>query len=112
MVSALFGVPFGLLLLTAVPDPVVKALLAVVVVAFSAYCPARATPPALYEDRLARLFRFAAGVLGGAYGINGPPLVVYASLRRSPAPRFRTTLQAYFLPASAVGLVGYWLAGV
>jgi hypothetical protein len=112
VLSTLFGIPFGLLLLTAVPDPVVKAVLAVVIIAFSVYCLASATPAALHDDRLAWLFGFAAGVLGGAYGINGPPLVVYASLRRWPAPQFRATLQAYFLPASAVGLVGYWLAGV
>jgi hypothetical protein len=112
VVSTLFGIPFGLLLLTAVPDAIVKAVLAVVIIAFSGYCLARATPPVLHDDRLAWVFGFAAGVLGGAYGINGPPLVVYASLRRWPAPQFRATLQAYFLPASAVGLLGYWLAGV
>jgi uncharacterized membrane protein YfcA len=112
VVATLFGIPFGLWLLTAVPDPVVKAVLAVVIIAFSAYCLARATPPTLHNDRMAWVFGFAAGVLGGAYGINGPPLVVYASLRRWPAGQFRATLQAYFLPASAVGLVGYWLAGV
>ena len=112
VVSTLFGIPFGLLLLTTVPDPIVKAVLGVVIIGFSGYCLARATPPALPDDRLAWVFGFAAGVLGGAYGINGPPLVVYASLRRWPASQFRATLQAYFLPASAVGLVGYWLAGV
>jgi uncharacterized membrane protein YfcA len=112
VLSTFFGIPIGLLLLTAVPDTIVKAALAAVIIAFSAYCLARASPPALPDDRLAWLFGFAAGVLGGAYGINGPPLVVYASLRRWSAPQFRATLQAYFLPASAVGLVGYWLAGV
>jgi uncharacterized membrane protein YfcA len=112
VLASLLGIPLGLWLLTAVPDPVVKGVLAVVIIAFSAYCLARATPLALHDDRLAWVFGFAAGVLGGAYGINGPPLVVYASLRHWPASQFRATLQAYFLPASAVGLVGYWLAGV
>jgi uncharacterized membrane protein YfcA len=112
VVSTLFGIPFGLWLLTALPDPIVKSILAVVIIVFSAYCLARATPPVLNDDRLAWVFGFAAGVLGGAYGINGPPLVVYASLRRWPSLQFRATLQAYFLPASAAGLVGYWLAGV
>src|SRR5438128_11424131 len=36
VLSTLFGIPLGLLLLTAVPGPVVKAVLAVVLVAFSA----------------------------------------------------------------------------
>jgi uncharacterized membrane protein YfcA len=55
---------------------------------------------------------FGAGVLGGAYGMNGPPLVIYGTLRRWSAAQFRATLQGYFLPASLVGLAGYWLAGL
>jgi hypothetical protein len=55
---------------------------------------------------------FCAGVLGGAYGMNGPPLVVYGSMRRWSAPHFRATLQGYFLPASIVGMIGYWVAGL
>lgn len=112
VLSTLFGVPLGLLLLTAVPAHVVKATLAVVILAFSAHCLARRTPFELKDDRLAWLFGFAAGVLGGAYGMNGPPLVVYGALRRWSAEHFRATLQGYFLPASLVGMAGYWLAGL
>src|SRR5262245_37082520 len=112
VLSSLLGIPLGLLLLTAVPAPAVKAVLAVVIIAFSGFCLARRTPPELPDDRLAWLFGFAAGVLGGAYGMNGPPLVGYGTLRRWPAGRFRATLQGYFLPASLVGMAGYWLAGL
>ena len=48
----------------------------------------------------------------GASWANGPPLVVYGSLRRWSPEHFRATLQAYFLPASLLGLCGYWLAGL
>jgi len=44
--------------------------------------------------------------------MNGPPLVVYGSLRRWTPERFRATLQGYFLPASFFGMVGYWAAGL
>ena len=66
----------------------------------------------LKDDRLAWFFGFGAGVLGGAYGMNGPPLVAYAAMRRWSPERFRATLQGYFLPASAVGMAGYWMAGL
>jgi uncharacterized membrane protein YfcA len=112
VLSTLFGIPLGLLLLKQVPGPVVKAVLAVVIIVFSAYCLARRTPPELKDDRLAWVFGFGAGVLGGAYGMNGPPLVVYGSLRRWSAEHFRATLQGYFLPASLVGMAGYWVAGL
>jgi uncharacterized membrane protein YfcA len=112
ILSTLFGIPLGLELLTAVPEHVVKLVLAVVIVAFSAYCLVNRTPLELKTDRLAWAFGFGAGVLGGAYGMNGPPLVVYGTLRRWSAEHFRATLQGYFLPASAVGMAGYWWKGL
>jgi uncharacterized membrane protein YfcA len=108
VVSTLFGIPLGLRLLTDVPEPVVKAVLGVVIMAFSTYCLTSRSPPELHDDRLAWLFGFVAGVLGGAYGMNGPPLVVYGTLRRWSPEHFRATLQGYFLPASIVGMAGYW----
>ena len=57
-------------------------------------------------------FGFFAGILGGAYGLNGPPLVIYGTMRRWSPQHFRATLQGYFLPASIVGMVGYWFAGL
>jgi len=110
--STLFGIPLGLLLLTAVPEPVVKAILAIVIIVFSIYCLVRSTPPELHSDHLAWLFGFAAGILGGAYGINGPPLVIYGTLRRWSAEQFRATLQGYFLVASTVTMAGYWWTGL
>src|SRR4051812_2605817 len=110
--ATLPGIPLGLLLLTAVEEQAVKGILAVIILAFSAYCLAGRAPPALPDDRLAWLFGFAAGVLGGAYGMNGPPLVVYGTLRRWSAGHFRATLQGDFLPASVLGMAGYWLAGL
>jgi uncharacterized membrane protein YfcA len=112
VVSTLFGIPLGLWLLTAVTEAVVKAILAVVILGFSSYCLASRSPHWLQDDRLAWAFGFAAGVLGGAYGMNGPPLVIYGSLRRWSPEQFRATLQGYFLPASLLGMCGYWLAGL
>ena len=112
ILSTFLGIPLGLLLLTRVAEPVVKAALAVVIIAFSTYSLVGRRPHELKDDRLAWLFGFGAGIMGGAYGMNGPPLVIYGSLRRWSPERFRATLQGYFLPASLVGMLGYWLAGL
>jgi hypothetical protein len=111
-VSTLLGIPLGLLLLTTVAERIVKAMLAVVIIAFSGYSLVSRWQFELKNDRLAWLFGFGAGVLGGAYGMNGPPLVIYGALRRWSPQHFRATLQGYFLPASVVGMCGYWLAGL
>jgi uncharacterized membrane protein YfcA len=92
-VPTLFGIPLGLDLLTAVPAPVVKVAMAAVIIAFSCYCLLVRRKLRLPDDRLAPVFGFGAGVLGGAYGMNGPPLVVYATLRGWTPEHFRATLQ-------------------
>jgi uncharacterized protein len=112
--SSLLGIPLGLLLLVGVQELAVKVLLGVVIICFSTFCLLVRNPMELKEDRLTWLlgFGFVAGILGGAYGMNGPPLVIYGALRRWSPQHFRATLQGYFLPASFVGLVGYRLAGL
>jgi uncharacterized membrane protein YfcA len=112
VVSTLPGIPLGLLLLVTVAEPTVKALLAAVIIAFATYRLLGRGRYELRDDRLAWLFGLVAGVLGGAYGMNGPPLVVYGALRRWSPAQFRATLQGYFLPASLAGMFGYWLAGL
>lgn len=112
VLSTLVGTPLGLLLLTRVDSAVVKACLGVLIIAFSCYSLWSRKKAALADDRLALTFGFAAGVLGGAYGMNGPPLVVYGALRGWSPRHFRATLQGYFLPASVVAMAGYWLAGL
>jgi uncharacterized protein len=110
IVATLFGIPLGLLLLTMAAEAIMKAILAVVIIGFSTYCFVSRRPIELKDDRLAWFFGFGAGVLGGAYGMNGPPLVIYGALRRWSPEHFRATLQGYFLPASVVGMGGNWLA--
>src|SRR4051794_4844902 len=84
LVSTLFGIPVGLWLLTEVPESIVKGTLGAVIVAFASYCLVKVKIHHLKDDRFAWVFGFGfgAGVLGGAYGMNGPPLVIYGSLRQ------------------------------
>jgi uncharacterized membrane protein YfcA len=109
-----FGIPLGVLLLTSRHSQALKAALALILIAFSAYSLIGRKPPELREDNRAWLLicGFVAGVLGGAYGMNGPPLAIYGAMRRWSAQHFRATLQGYFLPASLVGVIGYRMAGL
>jgi uncharacterized protein len=68
VVSTLFGIPLGLWLLATVPEEVVKAILAAVIIAFSSYCLLVRNPYRLEDDRTAWVFGFGAGVLGGRTG--------------------------------------------
>jgi uncharacterized membrane protein YfcA len=112
ILSTLLGIPAGLLLLKTLPEAVVKGVLALIIIAFSAHGLLQRRRRTLEDDRFAWLFGFQAGVLGGAYGMNGPPLAMYGSLRGWKPEYFRATLQAYFLPASLAGMAGYWFTGL
>jgi len=108
------GIPLGIALLTSVHQNAVKAALAIVLIAFSGYSLLGKSPPELPNDSRPWLLGcgFLAGVLGGAYGMNGPPLVIYGAMRRWSPQHFRATLQGYFLPASIVAMAGYWFVGL
>ncbi len=114
LAPTLLGIPLGIALLTSVHQHIVKAALAIVIVTFSGYFLLIKHPPELRRDSRTWLLScgLIAGVLGGAYGMNGPPLVIYGAMRRWSPQHFRATLQGYFLPASIVAMAGYWLAGL
>jgi len=114
VLSTLFGLPLGLLLLTSSPEYLVKAGLGGLILLFALFCFSGSLKVKLHHDSRKWLLTcgFLAGILGGAYGMNGPPLVIYGSLRNWTAQHFRATLQAYFLPASVLGMCGYLSAGL
>lgn len=114
VLATVFGIPLGLALLKSRHQLTVKAILGAIIVAFSIYSLIGRAPLELKRDHRRWLLGcgFLAGVLGGAYGMNGPPLAIYGMMRRWTAQHFRATLQAYFLPASIIGMSGYWLTGL
>jgi uncharacterized membrane protein YfcA len=112
ILSSLVGIPFGLLALKHAPEAYVKAALGALLVLYGLYGLLAPALPEVRDGRAAYAFGFVAGVLGGAYNTNGPPVVVYAALRRWPPEHFRATLQGYFLPTGLAVVVGHGLAGL
>jgi len=114
LVASMPGIPLGVLLLAKGNDHVVKSFLGLLIIGFSIYSLSARNTLHLREDNLGWLLScgFLSGVLGGAYGMNGPPLAIYGALRGWSPRHFRATLQGYFLPASFVGLIGYVASGL
>lgn len=114
IVSAALGIPLGLGLLVYVDGRIVKIVLGALIALYSAYSLLTRHAFHLENDDRRWLFGcgFLSGVLGGAGGLNGPPLVVYGNLRGWSPQQFRATAQAYFLPASLLGFLGYAAKGL
>lgn len=111
---AILGVPFGIVVLTYTNGTLVKTGLGVLIILYSLYSLYFNNNKVLQEDNRFWLFicGFLSGVFGGAYGLNGPPLVVYGNLRQWSTKHFRATLQAYFLPVSMLSVMGYYAKGL
>lgn len=112
IISTLIGIPIGLVLLKFAPEQAARALLGVLLVAYGAYGLLGLKLPTITTDRFASLFGLVAGVLGGAYNTNGPPIVVYGTLRKWKPEELRLTLQSYFFFTNFLILAGHAISGL
>jgi len=95
-IGAVAGVPFGVLVLGAVSEAVLRVVLAAAVFGFSAYSLAGRVPAMNIHGRWGYLFGFVSGCLGGAINVNGPPVVIYVGLKSWTKDEIVITLQSLF----------------
>ncbi len=122
--ASLLGIPIGLWLLRFGNQVLITAALGVLLLAYALYGlliepRLDRQPPATEPDKDSWLVRcasiatgFTAGVLGGAYNANGPPLIVYGAVRRWPKAQFKSTLQSFFIVNGALILGGHAIGGL
>ncbi len=111
---AVFGVPLGLVILVYGNEQFIKIALGAILLLYAIYSLRGKQINIKNADSKLWLAGcgFVSGLLGGAYGLNGPPLVVYGNLRKWNAQYFRATLQAYSLPVSLISVLGYYSKGL
>lgn len=103
---SLLGIPLGTYVLIAFSEASVLAILGAVLLAYAMFelletvrngaandAPERSDPFYLGASVAGLL----SGILGAAYATNGPPAIVYGSLRRWPRAEFKSVLQSLFL---------------
>lgn len=110
LLASLVGIPVGLFFLSRAPESLVRGVLGLVLVGFGIYNLWGPPLPTLRQPVFSYLFGFIAGILGGAYNTNGPPVVIYGVMRRWSAEKFRATLQGYFLISGLLILLGHGLS--
>ncbi len=113
IVASLLGIPLGIYGLARLPEEPLKIVLGVLILLYGLFGLARPSVRIRGEKAwVPWMVGWTAGVLGGAYNTNGPPVVAYGMLRGWPPDRFRATLQGYFLPTGLMILAGHGLAGM
>lgn len=105
--ASVVGVPFGVAVLRTVDESVVRSLLGVVVLSFVAYNTLRPSLPSMRAWFWQPGLGLIAGVLGAAYNVAGPPVVIYGTGRRWEPATFRANIQVFATVHSVFVLGAY-----
>ncbi len=113
LIGTVAGTPLGVWGLAALPASVLNRLIGLMlVVAFVLEI------RGLYPEKLEGRRRWGlaagavAGVIGGAVGLPGPPVVLYGATQGWSARTVKANLQAFFVVNQGAILIGYWWAGL
>lgn len=112
VITTFCGIPIGIALIKIFPGNFITHLLGLCLIGFGCYRLLQFQLPKLDSSAWALPFGVIAGILGGAYNTNGPPVVIYGEMRRWSPAQFRATLQSYFLPTGLGILLSHALAGL
>ena len=112
VVGTIVATPVGVWLLAELPSDLLKRLIGLVLLLIVAL-----EWLGLYPERLrGRGWGFgagvAAGLLGGAIGTPGPPVILYAAAQDWSPRTVKANIQAFLIVNQVVILIGYWWAGL
>jgi uncharacterized protein len=112
LIGTVLGTPLGVWGLAVLPAAVINRLIGVVLVTITALEWWRLNPRRLTAPGWGYGAGVLAGVLGGAVGTPGPPVIVYAAAQDWTPRAVKANLLAFFIVNQAVILVGYWWANL
>jgi len=118
ILPSIFGVPLGLFLLKGENENILNILLGVILVFHSIFLLFFENKVSIIECSrwinysLGIVAGFTAGILGGAYNANGPPVIIYTSLFEKDKVGFRSTLQMFFVVNGLMIVAGHYLSGL
>jgi uncharacterized membrane protein YfcA len=112
LVASVPGLAIGLWFLTNSSGSAIRLALGLFILSYSLYDLFRPRLAHLESERWAYVAGFISGIIGGACNANGPPIVIYGTMRGWSPERFRATLQGFFLPAGLFILVGHAGSGL
>ena len=112
IVASVVGIPIGLFFLKGTGDSIMKAVLALMIILFSLHSLLGRIKITLKAEWPAYIFGFLSGILGGAYNMGGPPLIIYGTMKKWPPSNFRAIMYSFFLPAGVFVVSSHYLAGL
>ena len=102
VISALPGVPVGVLFLKKMDKEVIQLTLGIILIGYSIYSLVFKFSRRELKGAWAYLFGFLGGCLGGALSASGPPVIIYTSSQTWGKNEIKATLQGFFLFSSLI----------
>ena len=112
LASAVPGVFLGTYLLKNIDSGIIMKILGTILILFSAYKIFSPDLKLVFSRVWALPTGFLSGILGGAFGTDGPPVVVYAALQPWTKEQVVGMLQSFFVFANFIIIVSYWYHGL
>lgn len=112
LLATVAAAPLGIWILATVPASVLTRLIGAVLLGVVALEWLGVHPQRLRARGWAIGAGAAAGVLGGAVGTPGPPVVLWAAAQEWSPRQVKANLQVFFIVNELTLLIGYWWAGL
>ena len=112
IIFSILGIPIGVVYLSQTYELLVKTILAIVILIFSFFNLFTLSDFRLRSNKYAPVFGILSGILGGAYNTNGPPIIIYGTLKGWTPEQFRAILQGIFLPTNLFIIASHGIAGL
>jgi uncharacterized protein len=112
LIGTIVGTPIGVWGLAALPVSAINRLIGLVLVLVVVLEFRGVMPSHLVGRWWGLATGFLAGVIGGAVGTPGPPVVVYATTQGWGPRTMKANTMAFFVVNQGAILLGYWWAGL
>ena len=112
LIGTVVGTPLGVWVLATLPVTSLNRLIGAVLVVVVALEFLSALPTRLAGRSWGLGAGFLAGLVGGAVGTPGPPVIVYATTQGWSPRALKANVTAFFIVNQGVILLGYWWAGL
>jgi len=112
LIGSLPGIYFGVTLLKNVESDLIKLLLGILIISYSAYSLFLKPRPRDLHKAWAYIAGFCTGFIGSAFSAGGPPTIIYTTLTGWSKDYIKATLTGFFLTSAIITAIVHASSGL
>ncbi len=110
--GAVVGIPIGSYFLKSANPDLLQQFLGIIVLAFVFLSSFNLIKHYQLNDKWGYIFGLFSGLLGGAFNTNGPPILIYLSLKNMDKNKHKATISGFFLVTSIIIVFDHAITGI